>query len=98
MSLQTKSVVFFNLFIALVCFFMGILGYRSADEGFGVSLQMKAESNVQSILEIMEYKYPGEWQVVNNELFKGEEKIAGNEKIVDDITCRFFADGSFCPI
>lgn len=44
---------------------------------------MKAESNVQSILEIMEYKYPGEWQIINNELFKGEDKIAGNEKIVD---------------
>lgn len=83
MSLQTKSVVFFNVFIALVCLCMGILGYRSADEGFGVSLQMKAESNVQSILEIMEYKYPGDWNVINGELFKGEEKINNNDKIVD---------------
>ena len=83
MSLQTKSVIFFNVFIALVCLCMGILGYRSADKGFGISLQMKAESNVQSILEIMEYKYPGEWAVINGELFKGDEKISGNEKVVD---------------
>ena len=83
MNLQTKAVIFFNVFIALVCLCMGILGYRSADEGFGVSLQMKAESNVKSILEIMEYKYPGDWSVVNGELFKGEEKINNNDKIVD---------------
>ena len=83
MSLRIKAVVFFNIFIALVCICMGVLGYRSADEGFGISLQMKAESNVQSIIEIMEYKYPGEWEIVNGELLKGKEKINNNEDIVD---------------
>ncbi|MBR1730098.1 MAG: methyl-accepting chemotaxis protein [Selenomonadaceae bacterium] len=83
MSLQIKSVIFFNIFIALVCLCMGVLGYRSADEGFGFSLQMKAESNVQSILEILQYKYPGDWKIINGTLYKGDEKISGNENIVD---------------
>ena len=83
LSLRMKMVILVNAFVALVCFCMGILGYRSADEGFGFSLQMKAESNVKSIAEIMEYKYPGEWQSINGELYKGDIKISDNEAIVD---------------
>ena len=66
MNLQTKAVISFNVFIILVCLCMGILGYRSADNGFGVSLQSKASSNVNSILEIMEFRYPGEWNIKDN--------------------------------
>lgn len=83
MTLQTKAVVVFNFFVVVICACMGFLGYRSADEGFGISLQMKAESNVQSILEIMQYKYPRDWQIVDGELFKGSEKMNGNASIVD---------------
>ena len=82
-SLRMKMVILVNALVVIVCICMGVLGYRSADEGFGVSLQMKADSNVQSILEIMEYKYPGDWQIINGDLFKGDEKITGNESIVD---------------
>ena len=83
MMLQTKAVLAFNFFVAIICACMGVLGYRSADEGFGISLQMKAESNVQSILEIMQYKYPGDWQIVDGALFKGTEQMNGNTEIVD---------------
>ena len=62
---------------------MGILGYRSADNGFGVSLQSKASSNVNSILEIMEFRYPGEWNIKDNLLFKGDMKIDRNNEVVD---------------
>ena len=82
-SLRMKMVILVNVLVVFVCFCMGVLGYCSADEGFGISLQTKAESNVQSILEIMEYKYPGDWQIINGDLFKGDEKIASNESIVD---------------
>ena len=86
MNLQTKAVVSFNVIIVLVCICMGILGYRSADNGFGVSLQSKASSNVKSILEIIEFRYPGEWHVENgSELFKGDVKINGNDKLVDSL-------------
>ena len=83
MKLQTKAVLAFNFFVVLICACMGVLGYRSADEGFGVSLQMKAESNVQSILEIMEYKYPGDWRIENGLLYKGDEQINDAAAIVD---------------
>ena len=83
MKLQTKSVVAFNVFIILVCIIMGILGYRSADNGFGVSLQRKAGSNVKSAVEILQYRYPGDWNVEAGVLYKGDTKISGNDEIVD---------------
>ena len=83
MKLQTKSVVSFNVFIILVCIIMGILGYRSADNGFGVSLQRKAGSNVKSAVEILQYRYPGDWNVEAGVLYKGDTKINGNDEIVD---------------
>ena len=83
MNLQTKAVISFNVFIVLVCLCMGILGYRSADNGFGVSLQSKASSNVNSILEIMEFRYPGDWHIKDNVLFKGDIKIDRNNEVVD---------------
>ena len=69
MKLQTKAVLGINIFIILSCLCMGILGYRSAAEGFSKSLQMKAESNVNLIQEIMKYRYPGDWHVENGALF-----------------------------
>ena len=84
-SLRLRMTVLVNFIVVVVCICLGVLGYRSADEGFGVSLQLKAESNVKSILEIMEYKYPGEWQIVDGNLFKGEEKISDNIAIVDEL-------------
>lgn len=45
-SLQKKAVIYFNCSIILACIAIGILGYKSAANGFAFSLQMKAESNV----------------------------------------------------
>ena len=83
MNLQTKAVVSFNVFIVLVCVCMGILGYRSADNGFGISLQSKASSNVKSVIEIIEFRYPGDWHIENGLLYKGDLKIDKNDQIVD---------------
>ena len=83
MSLQKKAVVYFNVAIIAACVIIGILGYRSADHGFAVSLQMKAESNVKSVIEILAEKYPGDWHITDNKLYKGETLINDNESIVD---------------
>ena len=83
MNLQTKAVVSFNVIIVLVCVCMAVLGYRSADNGFGISLQSKASSNVKSILEIVEFRYPGEWHIENGLLYKGDLKIDKNNDVVD---------------
>lgn len=83
MKLQTKAVLGINAFIVIACLCMGILGYRSAAEGFAKSLQMKADSNVKSIQEIMDDRYPGDWHIENGMLFKGKQKIEGSAEVVD---------------
>ena len=83
MNLQTKAVVYFNVTVILVCICMAVLGYRSADNGFGISLQSKASSNIKSILEIMEFRYAGDWNIKDGLLYKGELKIDRNNEVVD---------------
>ena len=81
--MQTKAVIGINVFIVLACICVGVLGYRSAEEGFAVSLQEKADSNVKSIMEVMEYQYPGPWHIRDGALYKGEKKIEGSAEVVD---------------
>ena len=85
MNLQKKAVIGFNAGIIFACILIGILGYRSAANGFAISLQMKAESNVKSVVEIMNTKYLGDWQIINNQLYKGDTLINNNDSIVDDL-------------
>lgn len=85
MKLQTKAVIGINVFIILACICMGVLGYRNAEDGFAVSLQMKADSNVKSILEIMDFRYPGEWHVQDGILYKGNTKIEASTEAVDSL-------------
>mgnify|MGYP007070310310 CR=1 FL=1 len=85
MRLQTKAVIGINVFIILSCVCMGLLGYRSAAEGFAQSLQMKAESNVKSLLEIMEYRYPG----AMHEMSDASEELASLARSLQDEVKRF---------
>ena len=83
MKLQTKIVLAFNFFIVAVCVIMGFLGYRSSVDGLETSLQRSARSNINAISEIMATKYSGDWNIVDNKLYKGNELISGNEEIPD---------------
>ena len=83
MNLQKKAVIGFNAGIIFACILIGILGYRSAADGFAISLQLKAESNVKSVVEIMDTKYIGDWQIKNNQLYKGDALINNNDEIAD---------------
>ena len=57
----------------------------TAEEGLDVTLQRSARSNIKSIVEIVEYRYPGDWRILNGQLYKGEVKINDNTDIVDYI-------------
>ena len=85
MKLQTKAIILLDLFIVVACVCMGVLGYRSADEGFDEALQMKAYSNAVAFQEVMEHRHPGAWQVKGNELYKGDYKVNGAEDLVDSL-------------
>lgn len=83
MNLRKKAVVYFNCAIIVACVLIGILGYRSAANGFAISLQMKALSNVKSVVEVMNEKYPGDWNIKNGQIYKGEILMNDHNEIVD---------------
>lgn len=83
MKLQTKAVIAFNVLIILVCNCMGMLGYMTAEEGLNVTLQRSARSNINSIVEIVKYRYPGDWHIENGQLYKGDLKINDDTEVVD---------------
>ncbi len=83
MSLRAKTIVAISAIILISCVCMGVLGYRSASDGFAKSLEMKAHSNVRSVLEVMTYKYPGDWIEENGALYKGDVKISDANDVAD---------------
>ena len=85
MNLRTKAVVGFSVFITAACILIGVLGYKSANDGFAQSLQMKAESNVTSGIKLFEYRYPGAWHIEDGKLYKGSEPIDGNNNVADSL-------------
>lgn len=85
MKLQAKAVIAFNFFVVLICICMGFLGYKSAKSGLDTALQRTARSNINLIIEVMEYHYPGNWKILNRQLYKGETLINNNDAIADHL-------------
>ena len=83
MSLKTKSILFINTIIIIACVLVGIIGYFRAEEIFTKALQMKAASDVQSLSEIMNNRYKGDWYLQDGILFKGDQQIDGTNEIAD---------------
>ena len=83
MGLKTKSILAVNAIVIVACVLMGIIGYIRAEEGFARALQMKAAGDVQSLTEIVNNRYYGEWNLQNGILFKGGQQIDGVNEIAD---------------
>lgn len=45
----------------------------------------KAKSDLELAGGLLEYKYPGDWTIKDNSLYKGAAKISGNDELVDEI-------------
>lgn len=83
MSLKTKSILAVNAIVIVACILMGIIGYWRAEEGFARALQLKAAADVQSLSEILNNRYIGDWNLQNGVLFKGGQQIDGVNEIAD---------------
>ncbi len=83
MGLKTKAIFAVNLIVIVACVLMGVIGYFRAEEGFAKALQMKAAADVQSLSEIVNQRYYGDWHVENGILFKGAQQIDGVNEIAD---------------
>ncbi|MBR4641524.1 MAG: cache domain-containing protein [Selenomonadaceae bacterium] len=83
MGLKTKSILAVNAIVIVACVLMGIIGYFRAEEGFAKALEMKAAADVQSLTEIVNSRYYGDWHLQNGILFKGAQQIDGVNEIAD---------------
>ena len=83
MGLKSKAILAVNVVVVIVCTLMGIIGYVRAGEVFAKALQMKAASDVQTLSEIVNNRYYGDWHVQNGLLFKGTQQIDGVNEIAD---------------
>ncbi len=85
MGLKKKVIIAVNVAIILVCICMGVLGYMNAQNGFSKALGMKAKSDANALMELIDYRYAGEWNLRENQLYKGDTKINGADEIVDKL-------------
>ena len=85
MNLQKKSILFFDAMLLAACIILGILGYYSANGGFGVALETKAKADMRQTMRVLDLAYPGDWQVKSDGLYKGSQKMDGAFGIVDDL-------------
>ena len=70
MNLQKKSILFFNGLTIIVCLLLGLLGYHSANNGFEVALEDKANGDMRQSKAFLDLKYVGDWEIKNGVLYK----------------------------
>ena len=86
MGLKTKSILAVNAIVIVACVLMGVIGYLRAEEGFAKALQMKAAADVQSLSEILNHRYAGDWHLEGGLLYKGEQQIDNANDIADSLS------------
>ena len=85
MKLQMKSILAFNIMLALACVIVGLLGYFTADRGFGFALEQKAVHDLEEINAVLEARYPGPWESKPDGLYKGGKKFNDDNALLDEL-------------
>ena len=85
MNLQKKTILFLDAVLLLVCFILGVIGYRSANQGFEIALEDKAEADMRQTREILDLAYPGPWDIREDGIYKGEQRLNDASDIVDHL-------------
>ena len=86
MSLKNKAILAVTAIVVVACVMMGVIGYIRVEDAFAKALEMKAESNVQSLAEILNYRYQGDWHLRDGVLYKGDTNMEGADQIVDSLS------------
>ncbi len=85
MKLQKKTILFLDAVLLLVCFILGVIGYRSANQGFEIALEDKAKADMRQTREILDLAYPGPWDIREDGIYKGEQRLNDASDIVDHL-------------
>jgi methyl-accepting chemotaxis protein len=85
MKLQGKAILAFNILLAVACVIVGVLGYFTADHGFGIALEEKAIHDLEEIHAVLEARYPGAWESKPDGLYKGGKKFNDDNALLDEL-------------
>ena len=85
MSLRKKAVLFMGGCIVIASVLIGLLGYLNADSGFNESYLGKVKSDGAHVTTILDVKYPGQWNLRNGKLFKGDKNMEGLTEEIDTL-------------
>ena len=85
MKLQGKAILSFNILLAVACVIVGVLGYFTADHGFGFALEEKAVHDLEEINAVLEARYPGAWESKPDGLYKGGKKFNDDSALLDEL-------------
>ena len=89
MGLKTKLVLTVNAIVIVASVIMGVIGYLRAEESFIRAMQMKVGSDVNSLAEIVEARYEGNWSLRNGILYKGERNMEKESDLFDELSKTF---------
>ncbi|HCF51093.1 MAG TPA: methyl-accepting chemotaxis protein [Syntrophomonas sp.] len=95
-SVRVRLVVAFTLVLAAVTGIMGYYATEVMSEKILMAAQQKLQSDLALGRQILEERYPGDWQIIDGQLYKGPVLMEGNYEVVDRIgnltgdTCTIF--------
>ncbi|ORT99188.1 Methyl-accepting chemotaxis protein [Anaerovibrio sp. JC8] len=83
MNMQKKAILFFSICLIVVCVAMGFIGYRNAVSGFSNALTDQVQGDACYLEEVLANRYPGDWHIKNDQLYKGDTLINGKTTTID---------------
>ncbi|WP_438444952.1 methyl-accepting chemotaxis protein [Gorillibacterium sp. sgz5001074] len=83
--LGVKMFLLFFLIMLVLAVVMAGASSRQMETGIRDEVSDNARDTAMLGLKLMEARYPGPWQVKNNELYKGDRKLSGDNELLDEI-------------
>ncbi len=84
-SIKHKIIISITAIILLVSSTIGIFSIMDIKEAITSAVEEKARGDLNTAMEIIELKYPGDWNIDGDILYKGTFRINDNTEIVDSL-------------
>nr|WP_232337014.1 methyl-accepting chemotaxis protein [Lysinibacillus timonensis] len=85
LKLGTKINIIIIAVIAVLSFVIGFVVKQEITDGIEEFATEKAKGDIKLAYRYIDNKYPGDWEVIDNQLYKGTTLINDNYEIVDKI-------------
>ena len=72
--------------ISLLTILLAVVNFYVSKTNLLESADTKLLSDIQLSHKYLDAKFPGEWKIVNNQLYKGDTNMVGNHDIADEVS------------